>query len=184
MGTSRLRWLASGVVMLLMLGSLACSLSYHTETQVRTEQSVAAKPLVLMLAPVNNSVFAEGVDVQLHAIAQDSLAGVARVEFRIDDLAKIGEITASNPAGDASLEAQVVWRASGKQAHQLIVEAFRADGSSLGESAIRITVADAPTAAVLSGDSGVTPAAGNGDGANATPIPTLTPSDLGILPGG
>ncbi len=182
MGTSRLRWFVLSVLPL--LGSLACSLSYHTETQVRTEETVGAKPLVLVLAPVNNSVFAEGIDVQLHAIAQDSLAGVARIEFRLNELATIGEVTASNPSGDASLDAQIVWRASGKQAHQLIVEAFRADGSSLGESAIRITITDAPTAAVLSGGAAASPAAASGDGTNATPIPTLTPSDLGILPGG
>lgn len=188
MGASRSRLYGMLVMISLVLASLACNLGFSSETQPAAK-TMQARPLVLVLAPINNSIYAEGTPIQFHAIAQDTLAGVARIEFRLNDIQQIGDRTAQNPAGDPSLEGQITWQAAGKQAHQVIVEAFRADGSSLGESSVRITVTDAPTAAVLTDEPLASPLAtsGTNTAANgtATSVPTLTPNpyDLGILPG-
>jgi hypothetical protein len=176
-------------LVLLGLASLACSIDFDAKDDTTDIQS---KPIVRLLAPVNNSIYAEGVEVQLYAIAQDSLAGVARIEFRLDDLEQLGAIFAENPAGEPSLEARIAWTATGKQAHQLIVEAFRADESSLGESAVIITVTDQPTARVLAGDTTAAPlatlppASANvtpEDTATPVPTPTERPVDIGIISG-
>ncbi len=182
--------IAIGISVLLM-ASLACSVDF--DTQESDQEDIQSRPLVRLLAPVNNSAYAEGAKVQLYAIAQDSLAGVARIEFRLDDTQMLGEVTAQNPAGEPTLEAHLVWTAAGKQAHQLIVEAFRADTTSLGEDAVIITVGDQPSAR----ESDLTPTSqlsppptsstpsDSGVPSVVTPIPTPTerPADIGIISG-
>ena len=183
-------------ISMLLLASLACNA--NIDSQEPAPSDIQSRPLVLLLAPVNNSTVAEGATVQFYAIAQDSLAGVARIEFRLDDTLKLGEVTAQNPAGESSLEARMVWTATGKQAHQLIAEAFRVDGSSLGESAVILTVTGQPSAGegeddpmmgvgqttiplstVAPGDSGEQPNAT----ATFVPTPTKRPADIGIISG-
>lgn len=164
---------------LLALASLACSLG--TASDDGTE-NIETKPLVLLLAPVNGSVFAEGVQVQFHAIVQDSLAGVARVEFRVDDF-PVGEVTAADPNGQPSLDAQIAWEASDTRGHLVTVEAFRADASSLGLYDIEIKVTDRPVAQVLD-DGGSAAPSPAGSQAETPPTPTRAPQvDMGILSG-
>lgn len=128
-------WLA------LLSAMFACTLS--TSPPDETAQRLERAPLVLILAPVNGSTYAEGARVALQAIAQDSSSGVARLEFRMDDIV-IGTVTADNPAGTPSLLARAEWIASEQRKHLLTVEAFRADGSSLGVSDISLQVIRPP----------------------------------------
>jgi len=157
-GPLGLAWLA------LMGAILACSLS--TTPVDEAQQRLERAPLVVALAPVNGSVYAEGTRVALYAIAQDTGAGVARITFRMDDMV-VGEVTAENPAGVPSLFARADWTAVDKRRHLLTVEAFRADGSLLGVQDVSVQVTDAPSAVPTGTPDG---------GAGATPDAVLTGS--------
>ncbi|MGQ9849694.1 MAG: SH3 domain-containing protein [Aggregatilineaceae bacterium] len=128
-------WLA------LFLAALACTLTTSPvdESTARLERA----PLVLVLAPVNGSTYAEGTRVALYAIAQDIGGGVARIEFRVDDI-PVATVSAENTTGVTSLLARAEWIASERRRHLLTVEAFRADGSSLGVSDISLQVIQPP----------------------------------------
>jgi len=154
-------WLA------LMAAALACSLS--TTPVDEEQQRLERAPLVVALAPVNGSVYAEGTRLALYAIAQDTGAGVARITFRMDDIV-VGEVIADDPAGVPSLFARADWTAVHKRRHLLTVEAFRADGSLLGVQDVSLQVTDAPGAAASSAPS---------SGVEATP--DLAPTDLPTL---
>jgi hypothetical protein len=160
------------ITVLLLLAALACNVNFSTKDETPKNNQTA--PLVLLLAPVNGSTYAEGTRVEFHAIAQDSLAGVSRIEFRVDDL-PAAEAKTSDPSGQQpSLEAQFTWTASGKQGHLITVEAFRADGSSLGLYDVSIKVTDQPSAQTLAVGTGAPPdndSAGAGPG-TAVPTPT------------
>ncbi len=127
------------ILVLVMLTGTACNLS--TETKDLREQ-LHGEPLVVILVPLNGSMYAEGAQVELVAIAQDANGGVARVEFRMDAVV-IGEVMAS-PPGQATLLAQVSWTATGQRKHLLTVEAFRPDGSSLGFQDVVLEVVASP----------------------------------------
>lgn len=167
-------------LLMLALAALACSLQNASNTDT-TAKSVQTRPLVLILAPANGSLYAEGVEIQFHAIAQDSLSGVTRIEFRVDDV-PVGEVKSDNPNGQSSLEAQIKWVAADRRGHVLTVEAFRSNGSSLGLADVTLKVTDKPIAQ-LPGGSGLaapptfTPGAGV-QSAPATSVPTPTQSAL------
>jgi hypothetical protein len=157
-------------LLLIVFAGVACTLENATGGS-KISPDLQTRPLVLILAPANGNVYAEGVAVQFHAIAQDSLAGVARIEFRMDDLL-VGEARSDDPNGQPSLEAQTTWTAADKRGHVLTVEAFRANGSSLGLADVTLKVTDRP---------GTLPS-GGGAPPTFTPagvptmVPTLTPS--------
>lgn len=125
------------VLLLLAVATLACSLTTTSEDEPDVE-AIQTEPLVLLLAPINGSTYAEGAQIELHAIAQDSV-GVARIEFRVDE-APVGEVKAEQASGQESLEGVVSWIATGQTGHLITVEAFRADGASLGfrDSGIKV----------------------------------------------
>ena len=60
------------ITMLLALAALACSAGLPTDNNETTAADLQTAPLVLVLAPVNGSIYAEGTRVELSAIAQDS----------------------------------------------------------------------------------------------------------------
>ena len=130
------------VLSMLVLASIACTLGTPSETGVVTED-IEVRPLVLLLAPVNGSTIAEGAQVTLHAIALDSQMGVARIEFRIDDV-PVGEAVSDQEGGQPTLNATGTWQALGQAGHLVTVEAFRADGSSLGISDVSVNVVPQP----------------------------------------
>ena len=153
----------------LVVGALACTLGNAADNAA---PSIETKPLVVILAPVNGSTYAEGVQVELHAIAQEAGPGVARIEFRVDDN-PVATVNASSPDGQPTLDARASWVATDKRSHLITVEAFRADGSSLGLSDAAVKVTDAPNAQQPGGST--PPASG---GTPSTPIPTLTPAPV------
>jgi len=157
-------------LLLLVVAGLACTLENATGGS-QVSPDLQTRPLVVILAPVNASVYAEGTVVQLHAIAQDSLAGVARLEFRMDDLL-VGEARSDAPNGQPSLEAQTTWTAADQRGHVLTVEAFRANGSSLGSADVTLKVTGQPgsSPAGVSAPPTFTPAG------MSSLVPTLTPA--------
>ncbi len=134
----------------LILASLACSLDTSPSSSEKTAEELQREPLVVLLAPSNNSTYAEGVQVTFHAVAQDPQMGVTRIEFRVDDV-PVGDVAPALGGGQPSLDAMIDWIATGKTGHLVTVEAFRSDGSSLGLSDARIQVTDRPTAQLPSG---------------------------------
>ncbi len=108
------------------------------------------QPLVLLLSPATNvyqadiQSYAEGTQIDLAAVAQSEM-GVARIEFRVDDMT-VGQITSNSENGEPVLNGIVAWVATGKTGHLITAEAFRADGMSLGSSDVAIKVVDRPVA--------------------------------------
>jgi uncharacterized protein YraI len=119
------------VLLSLVVASLACSLNTSSDDTTPDVQAVQTDPLVLLLAPINSSTYVEGTQIELHAIALDSEAGVTRIEFRVDEI-PVSDVKSDQPSGQESLDGVVSWIATGQTGHIITVEAFRADGSSLG----------------------------------------------------
>jgi hypothetical protein len=155
------------VAALLVLSALACNLRNESSSEVR-ERDIIANPLVLIVAPVNGSVFASGAQVTIHAIVQNPPTGVARIEFRVDE-AVVGEITSPQPETESSLEGSVTWAASSEAGHLITVEGFRPDGSSLGLSDVAIRVVPQPNATLAAGQP--SPATSTPDGTAAENVP-------------
>ena len=173
------------VTTVMFLAAAACSVDFRSKNDSQSSADLQTAPLVLLLAPVNGSTYAEGTHVELYAIAQDTQADISRIDFLVDSVT-VGEVSASDPNGQDSLEAQFTWTATGKQGHLITVEAFRADGSTLGRSEVQVHVTDKPTAnGSANRNTPAPPAAQNLS--TATPIPTPTsaptarPLDMGIL---
>jgi hypothetical protein len=173
------------ITIVLFLAATACSVNLSPKKADESSTNLQSAPLVLLLAPVNDSTYAEGTRVELHAIAQDAQAGVSRIDFLVDS-ATVSEVPASDPKGQASLEAQFTWTATGKQGHLITVEAFRADGSSLGRNEVQVRVTDKP-APRANTPAPITNAEQSPGAATAIPTPTGAPTprpdDMGILSG-
>jgi len=123
---------------MLALAALACTMSSSGET---TTEDLQAKPLVLLLAPANGSVIAEGAEVALHAVAQESRVGVARIELRVDEL-PVGEVAGAG--AEPSLQGVVTWRAEGVRGHLISAEGYRPDGTSVGLNEVTVQVVEPP----------------------------------------
>ena len=72
----------------LCLAATACSVNFSPKSADESSANLQTAPLVLLLAPVNGSTYAEGTHVELHAIAQDTQAGVSRIDFLVDTAGK------------------------------------------------------------------------------------------------
>jgi len=175
----------TAVLMLLIVSSLSCSMSTTPEQDSDMQGSVRNNSLVVLLAPINNSTYAEGVQVDFHAIAQDTESGVARIEFRVDD-APVGEVVSKQAGGESTLDAVISWVATGTTGHLVTAEAFRSDGSSLGLSDAAIKVVEKPLAQLPLGNAqtAMPPSAaqstspGATDTDESTAIPSLTPGSM------
>lgn len=166
-------------VCLLVMASLACSLSSGANGEPSADEST---PLVLLLAPINNSIFAEGAEVELYALAQDIQDRIARMEFRINDVPLQDSPTLTEPT-PGTLAARAQWTAAGQSKHVVTVEAFREDGLTLGMTDIVISVVSPP-----GGPSGVASQPETAVGVpTEVPVPAPTSAapqfDMGILAG-
>ena len=132
------------VVAVLTLGMLACNIGSRTSAPT---DDLRTRPLVLLIAPVNGGVYAEGAHVELYALAQDLQGRIARLEFRVDDVPIATSVPATS-AERASLSARANWRAQGLTKHIITAEIFRDDGRSLGLADIVIQVVAPPTGGV------------------------------------
>ncbi|MBO9308863.1 MAG: SH3 domain-containing protein [Chloroflexi bacterium] len=97
------------------------------------------------IAPENNSLIMVGTTITLAAVASESNGGVARIDFRVDGVL-IGSQVAPMPGGQARFSAQQPWRPSEPRGYLITAEAFRADGSSIGEVGIAVQAVAASTA--------------------------------------
>lgn len=93
-------------------------------------------PRLVVVAPVNNSRYAAGARIMLHAAAFDWL-GVDRLAFEVNSV-PVGEVRSPDPAGAPILTGSVAWTVPDEQAYRITVEAFRTDGASLGLRDVRI----------------------------------------------
>jgi Bacterial Ig domain len=100
-----------------------------------------AIPTVSFQFPANNVSVAEGTDLQIQLLAQDSV-GVAHVELRVDDQAhedaKPVEATAV-PIFTVDMN----WLAKGVGLHSLQATAFRLDGTASTPILINVNVTSA-----------------------------------------
>jgi hypothetical protein len=168
------------ILTMLALASLACSLGMANNE--KSAEEITNQPLVLLVAPVNASVYAEGVDVALHAVVQDSGAGVTRIEFRVDDV-PVDEVTAAQAGGQPSLDGIVSWGAAGQSGHLITVEGFRADGSSLGVDDVSVQVVQAPGAQPVQPAAETSPdEAGPSTEETAPPAEQAAPADSAAPP--
>ena len=102
-------------------------------------------PRVRFMFPENKSSVLEGTDLAVELLAEDSGAGIAKVQLLVDD----------NPQGEGKPEvapsvpafsAKIHWTAKGIGLHSLTALAFRADGTSSAPATLLLLVIMRPTA--------------------------------------
>lgn len=126
-------WVASG-----LQGHLIGAAAYRPDGLLLGESEVAIQVVagppasVVLVSPPSGSVLAEGSPVPLQAIAQDTTAGIGRVEFYLDGNL-IGQVAADSTQPQTSLTATATWTAAGQGRHQIIAAAYRPDGTWIGE---------------------------------------------------
>lgn len=174
-------WRVAGGLLLLAAATLACTLTGSAGPQATGREML---PLVVLIAPVNGSVIAEGTDVVFYALAQDLQGRIARLEFRVDDI-PFAEIAAAAPGGQNLLTAQTIWPAAGRSRHILTVEPFSMEGFSLGLADAVIEVVAAPGSAVQSVGPAVNPGSlvVTESVTPASPAASPAPLDLGSVAG-
>jgi len=156
------------IAIILTLGTLACNIGSRNPTST---DDLRTRPLVLLIAPVNGSTYAEGTQVEFYALAQDLQGRIARLEFRVDDVPIATSVPATT-AERASLSARASWRAQGRTKHLVTAEIFLDDGRSLGLADVVIQVAAPPVGGVPPTPAPTAPP--------AAPTPTLpvAPADV------
>ncbi|MCE7946787.1 MAG: hypothetical protein DYG88_05090 [Chloroflexi bacterium CFX4] len=97
------------------------------------------------IAPDNNSLIVAGTTITLAAVASDALSGVARIDFSVDG-SLIGSQNAPISEGQTRFSAQQAWQPTEARGYLITAEAFRADGTSIGEAGVAVQVIAAPTA--------------------------------------
>lgn len=97
------------------------------------------------IAPENNSLIVAGTTITLAAVASDALSGVARIDFSVDG-SLIGSQNAPISEGQTRFSAQQAWQPTEARGYLITAEAFRADGTSIGEAGVAVQVIAAPTA--------------------------------------
>ena len=132
------RILIAGLVALLLL-LCACNLSTQTVTPT------PAIPTVSFQFPANNVSVAEGTDLQIQLLAQDTI-GIAHVELRVDDQVHQD----GKPVEAAAVPIFTVdmnWLAEGVGLHSLQATAYRLDGSASTPVIINVNVTAAASTA-------------------------------------
>ncbi len=128
------------IAIMLTLVTLSCNIASRNPTPT---DDLRTRPLVLLIAPVNGSTYAEGAQVEFYALAQDLEGRIARLEFRVDDVPIATSVPATS-AERASLTARASWRAQGRTKHLVTAEIFLDDGRSLGLADVIIHVVPPP----------------------------------------
>ena len=111
----------------------ACNLTAHPEPT-----PTPSIPTVAFQFPDNNVAVAEGTNLQIQLLAQDSV-GVAKIELRVDDQPH----TDAKPVDGKAVPVFTVdmnWLAEGVGLHALQATAFRADGTPSDPVLINVNV--------------------------------------------
>jgi hypothetical protein len=124
--------LAAAVILL-----SACHI--RTNNATNTPYPTPDIPRASFLFPDNKSTVLEGADLAIQVLAEDSGAGVARVELSVDDFASAEakpEVSSAVPVFNTILH----WTAQGIGKHSLTVTAYRSDGTPSTPTIIIIEV--------------------------------------------
>ncbi len=103
-------------------------------------------PRIRFTFPDNNSTVIDGTDVAVELVAEDSGAGIAKVQLIVDDVLQgegKPEVAPSVPA----FSAKIHWMAKGIGLHSLTAVAFREDGKTSDSATMVLLVIPRPTAA-------------------------------------
>lgn len=173
------------VILALLAASLACSLV--TEDTVTDDKRLVReeRPALIVLAPVNGSVYATGTEIGFHVLAYDLGIGVSRVEVQIDLVGEELLLEHTAPEPTQNLEVVIPWTAITTVAEQetylVTVRAFRPNGDP-GDNAD-----DIPSNEVVLSLKVVPPPGFNGDNlpdTNTTTTPaSQLPDTLTTFPG-
>ncbi len=131
------RMLRCALLMAVVILLSACHI--RTNNATNTPYPTPDIPRVSFLFPENKSTVLEGADLNIQILAEDSGAGVARVELLVDDLSAgeaKPEVSSAVPVFNAILH----WTAQGIGKHSLTVTAYREDGTSSAPSVILVEV--------------------------------------------
>jgi hypothetical protein len=123
---------------LFLIAALALTLCACNLTSAPPPTSTPAVPTVSFIIPTNNLSIAEGTDLQIQLLAQDSV-GIARVELRVDDqLHQESQPVESDAVPVFTVEMN--WLADGIGLHALQATAFRLDGTASPPTLINVNV--------------------------------------------
>jgi hypothetical protein len=127
------RLLIAGLLGLLLAG---CNLAAGTLTPT----SVPDIPIIRFEFPENGTSVAEGTDMQIQLVAEDSLGdGVSRVELFVDDLPhQQGSPVVSSAVPIFTVDMN--WLARGIGLHSMSAVAYRSDGTASDPTTIRVFV--------------------------------------------
>lgn len=140
----KIRIALDGLLALGVLAGTALACTFQLGGVPRTPISTPTWSLDF-IAPENNSLILVGTTIMLAAAAADNGGGVARIDFSVD-----GVLLGSQPApisqGQTRFSAQQAWQPREPRGYLITAQAFRADGSSIGEVGIAVQVVAASTA--------------------------------------
>lgn len=129
------RWVLIGLAATLAAG---CTLIGESTSPTATPN----RPTISFLYPSNNAQVFEGTDMTVELLAQDTAAGIERVELFVDDMQSEPLRTAS-PVDAATVpvfRVEMNWLAAGVGRHQLTARAYRLDGTTSDDQTIIVDV--------------------------------------------
>jgi len=137
---SRLTYLLLGLAVMLAGCNLRTANS-PTNTPLPTPDI----PRVRFVFPDNNSNVLEGTDLAVELLAEDSGAGVAKVQLVVDEVLQ-GEGKPEIAPAVPAFSAKIHWTATGVGMHSLTAIAYRADGTGSDTVTLIVSVIPRPTA--------------------------------------
>jgi hypothetical protein len=127
---------------------LLCACTLLSQEQITPTPAI---PTVTFQFPTNNVAVAEGTDLQIQLVAQDTV-GIARIELMVDGQAHQD----ASPVEGESVPVFTVnmnWLAEGVGLHALEATAYRLDGTSSRPTLISVNVTPADAAQTPAPDS-------------------------------
>ena len=124
-----------GCLVLLLLCTAACNLQFGEPTPFPTPDF----PQIDFETPANNASIAEGSELDILILAQDTTQGIARVELMVDDLPyreSQPQISGAVPIFRVTMN----WLAEGIGFHSLTAIAYRPDGTASRPRTINVLV--------------------------------------------
>lgn len=166
-------------LLLLSAGLLATGCNLPTSDDgTEIARVISGPPQVRLVAPLDQSRYLAGVNVNILAAVANAGADINRVEVSVG-----GEVIATlpepNPSGGEAFSIAQTWPAAVGE-HQITVVAYRADGSASAPAEVRLSVvAELPVLATATPTATPTEAAPT---ASPTPQPTDTPIPTAAAP--
>ncbi len=138
----RMAW--GGLLAAALLASAALACTFQLGGSPRAPVGTPTWSLEF-IAPENNSLVMLGTTLNLAVSATDHGGGVARIDFSVDGVL-IGSQSAPIPEGQTRFSAQQTWQPREPRGYLITAEAFRADGSRIGEAGVVVQAVGALTA--------------------------------------